>query len=90
MNNLFKCELYFRHREDAVDIYICLVRHEDGHYIVQQKEHIPRKAIDTTEIISHEISIRMLELFIQIDPNKRKRWYVSAEEAIKAHEKEFS
>ncbi|MCA1364993.1 hypothetical protein I6F14_32480 [Bradyrhizobium sp. IC3069] len=47
-------------------------------------------ALPVTVTARREFDRQFVELFIEVEPKKRSRWFATIEEAIAAHEEEFS
>ncbi|MEY9757018.1 hypothetical protein [Bradyrhizobium yuanmingense] len=47
-------------------------------------------ALPVTVDARRELDRQFIELFIEVEPKKRSRWFATVEQAVAAHEEEFS
>lgn len=88
MSDLFIEVMIWKYFDGATAVrYCCFHDLADGKYAVQSADFF---RIPLTEIQFRNFEKQFVELFTEISPRERCVWFDSLEEAIKAHEHDFS
>ena len=88
MNNLYvEFRVWRRNNDGAATLYRCFSDLNERKFAVQSADFF-RLPIDERQIFNLER--QFLELFIEMDPTERCQWFDSLEQAITAHDLEFS
>jgi hypothetical protein len=82
-----KLEIWKRCDQDVAVRFQCLRRTKDNAYAVQNADFI---RLESYELGLRASDIMFIELFLDDDPESRCQWFPSLEEAISAHEADFS
>ena len=88
MNDLYvELNVWKRLNDQTAVLYRCFKRLEDEKFAVQSADFF-RLPIDERQI--HNSARQFFELFIEVAPSERCTWFESLDEAIAAHERDFS
>lgn len=88
MANLYEAIMVWKHLDNRSSVrYSCFRNLKTGKYGVQSADYF-RLPIDEEQI--KQFVKQFLELLMEVDPEERCLWFDALDEAIQAHEEEFS
>ncbi len=88
MNDLYvELKVWKRLNDQAAVLYRCFKSLEDEKFAVQSADFF-RLPIDERQI--HNSARQFFELLIEVAPSQRCAWFESLDEAIAAHDRDFS